>query len=462
MVLRIVYGGEERLVTLCEKTRIYDVIIKSGIPFDAQCGGHGRCLKCLVKAFGNLSEKTEKEKDLKEGERLACESFILGDATIIIDNKDEIKEEKSLKEFITVTDLGTTTIEVKAFYDNGTEAFGYSFKNPLISYGADVITRAEAFPKGTSDAEKILKNTIENEEKAHGMKAKKRYFVGNTVMLHFLTGKDVNGFGTYPFEVESLFGFEDEFGYYFGCASAFIGADVIAAAMSKGIGEGGSALIVDVGTNTEMILFDGKKFYACSAPAGPAFEGSEIKYGKRAENGAIYDVFFEDGGIKCKTVGNEKPTGICGSGLLAFCHALYKGGYVSFDGTPIKEFPSFGGITVTPEDAAKFLTAKAAIRSGIDTLLNAAGIEKADKFYIAGNFGSGLDLKKAFETGMFPSALEDKAKTVGNAALKGACLAAFDKEKAALFKKIAKETEAIELANDGFFAENFIKNIRFI
>ena len=247
--------------------------------------------------------------------------------------------------------------------------------------------------------------------------------------------------------------------------SGYVGSDTLGVAMATKLWEQkGYSLAVDIGTNGEIILGYKGWLLACSAAAGPAFEGAHIQNGMRAGDGAIESVLLENGTVRLGVIGDMPPQGICGSGLidavaeLLRCGLLGVSGRLAGEKSPalsqplggrlrtvggMREFVlAFAGeqgnerdIVITQKDIRELQLAKAAIAAGIAVLLKEVKIEASqiDRIYLAGAFGNYLDREKAVALGMFPGISVDKIIPIGNAAAEGAglCLLSLGERKMA-------------------------------
>jgi uncharacterized 2Fe-2S/4Fe-4S cluster protein (DUF4445 family) len=213
----------------------------------------------------------------------------------------------------------------------------------------------------------------------------------------------------------------------------------------------------------------------CAASAGPCFEGSGVKNGMRAVKGAIEKVKIENGNVYYETIGNEKPVGICGSGYIELLSELFRNGIINRNGVfvienekikevdGIKEFLIYEDknerIVITQADIENLIRAKGAIYSAISTILKTLGIDKNDikKFYIAGGFGSHLNIEKAIEIGLFPDLPIDRFKFLGNTSLLGAEGYLLSDEFRNLSNEIIKKLTYIDLSRSPIYMEEYLK-----
>jgi uncharacterized 2Fe-2S/4Fe-4S cluster protein (DUF4445 family) len=244
-----------------------------------------------------------------------------------------------------------------------------------------------------------------------------------------------------------------------------VGADTLCAIIASGMTkEDAASLLVDVGTNGEMAIFKEGALTVCSTAAGPAFEGAGISMGMMGEDGAIDSVTLVNGNLTAHVIGEREARGICGSGLVdaAACllesEELDESGYL--DDTP---YTVSGAVSVSQEDIRALQLAKSAICAGVDTLLEESDIDVVDvsRFYVAGGFGSYLNMKSAERIGLFPRGLSHKTFVVGNAALEGASMLLLDPTLRAEAQKISESAKLLELSGNSTFAEKYIMGMTF-
>ena len=223
-------------------------------------------------------------------------------------------------------------------------------------------------------------------------------------------------------------------------------------------------LLIDIGTNGEMVLGNKHRRIACSTAAGPAFEGAKISCGMRGADGAVDHVKAEDGQIRYHVLGDTTPQGLCGSGLLDLVAVLLdqeildESGYLEG-----KEFTLCDNVTLTQKDIREVQLAKAAIRAGIELLAQELGVEVADiqQVYLAGAFGNYLDPASACRIGMIPPVLLDRIRPIGNAAGEGAKLCALSEAEFAYSRELARQTQFLELASLPDFNDCYVDCLLF-
>lgn len=393
---------------------------------DCPCGGSGRCGKCRVRVSGELSEPTDAERRLlggliDEGYRLACQTEVLGSFELTDEPLEETVLQKAARGEL-VLDIGTTTLEARLITSEG--VIERSMLNPQRRFGADVISRIDAAK--TKMDELVFELRAALAKLTEGFDYDRAVVTGNTVMLHFLTGRDVSGMGRYPFTPASLFG-EMIDGESIGlrgriylprCVSAFVGADTTCALTYTRLCDPDS-LLVDLGTNGELVFFDGDSLICASTAAGPALEGADISCGMRALPGAVDAVRYVEKSeglpIELHVIGEEDARGICGSGLISAIAALLDAGLIDESGYIGSDIELAPGVLLTQADIRAFQLAKSAIRTGIELI---CGKQRIKRLCVAGNFGKGLDIAACRRTGLLPDF--ERVELIGNAALKGA------------------------------------------
>ena len=267
-----------------------------------------------------------------------------------------------------------------------------------------------------------------------------------------------------PFTPKSLFGKWYDNIYYTRCISSYVGADITTAIIASGMMRDKVSFLVDVGTNGEMVINNNGKILCCSTAAGPAFEGANISSGMLSVSGAINKVYIEDGEIRYTTIDNEKPVGICGTGLIDAVACMIELGIVDETGHLQDDFEiGSSGIYITPSDIRQLQLAKSAIRAGIDTLLYKSNISctELERFYIAGGFGSFINKESAVTIGLIPKEILDKVEVIGNGAGAGACMLLLNGDLIKETERLANEAETIELSSDDFFMNSYIENMMF-
>jgi uncharacterized 2Fe-2S/4Fe-4S cluster protein (DUF4445 family) len=260
-------------------------------------------------------------------------------------------------------------------------------------------------------------------------------------------------------------------------AASYVGADVTAGALATGlVYDNGPSLLVDVGTNGEIVLKQGARLWACATAAGPAFEGAGLTHGVRATDGAIAHVWLDSGVIRHEPIGTAPPIGLCGTAYVDVLAQGRRAGLLNERGRFTVAFAErtiswkncgralkiVRDIVVTEADIAALLQAKAAIAAGILTLLERAGLTAADikTVYLAGGFGMHLIREHAIGCGLLPGFVPQQIEVVGNSSLAGAYLALVDCGALDEMARVASQMEVVELNLDERFEERFVEQLK--
>ena len=471
---------------------IVGLLKKSGFPF--VCGGAGTCGKCRVKVLSGSVPVTDADRiffsseELEDGMRLACRIGIMKEPVEleyecpeedIFIPSENIKDKPSGKDkrFSLAIDIGTTTLAVAAVDILSGEIIDIRTGiNHQRSYGADVISRIVASNLGKGPAMRdavigdinTLIDKITGEHDLDPANLSEIIIAGNTTMQHIFAGYSCEGLGTSPFTPVSTGLERTDSGVLLPGISAYIGADIVAGIYSCGFNDELS-LLVDLGTNGELALGTESKILVASTAAGPAFEGGNISCGSAGVPGAICDVALSDEEgkepIVLKLIGDvDRPTGICGTGVISLVAELIRNGLVDESGLLDERLngrirlSKDNTVTFTQKDIRELQLAVAAVRGGIETLLEEYGASSKDikHVYIAGGFGTELDPEKAAEIGLLPSDTVGKCESVGNSSLKGAIKYASDTHGAEALKNIVDVSKEIILADSEIFKRYFM------
>lgn len=359
-------------------------------------------------------------------------------------------------------DLGTTNI-VAALYDNLSQAVLSETKveNPQIALGSDILTRTHHAMLGKS--EELHRGLIDGVNQAIGILCSQAGInknhihalaaAGNTVISHFFLGLDVSRITAAPFvPVVRKPGFfkaselhidinPEALIYVFPNAGSYVGGDILAGIFATGMCDSEDlCVLIDVGTNAEIVIGNRDWMLVGAGAAGPALEEGIAGIGKRAERGIIYDIDISDKGTECRTFDAAPPEGICGSGMVSLIYEMYRNGIIGNDGRLNPEHKgvdmlhgagsfrlscaSGDGLVIRQTEIDNFLSSKAAMFTLLLVLLRSVGLGFSDirKVYVAGALGNGIDVKKAAGIGMLPAWPADRIIPVGNASLKGALM----------------------------------------
>ncbi|MBV7272824.1 DUF4445 domain-containing protein [Clostridium sp. PL3] len=440
--------------------------------------------------------------------------------TVIIDKNEIIGVEQgntTNKMLGIAFDIGTTTI-VAYLMDlyTGKELAVSSSLNPQVKFGADVISRTsyanqnEDGIKTMQDALlKIMNKLIDNTVEISGLSRKDIYaitVVGNTCMHHLFLGLTPRYIAAAPYvpvisETIELDAFKLNFNinkagkvFVLPNIAGFVGADTVAVVLATEMDKSKDIkLAIDIGTNGEMVLGSSKKLVSCSTAAGPAFEGAQISSGMRGASGAIDHIRFGEA-LTYTVIDNEKPKGICGSGLLDIIACFvefgiinkrgkilspdkftnpaakaYENHIISYDGAnaflvvPESETSHGRPIMITQDDVTSLQLAKGSIAAGIKILIDKCGvnIDDINEVLLAGAFGNYMDPHSACMIGLIPKELESKIRMVGNAAGTGAKLALVSRSEYEHSNTIASSVKYVELAAEQSFNKAFAKGLQF-
>lgn len=479
-------NGRKNEVSFSGKRPLSQVLAENGYSVDHPCGGRGVCGKCAVRLEGAVSPPNAAEE--KAGVRLSCQAELWGDAQVWLPDTQRNEIELSGGAAVqgdgnqsgvgAAVDIGTTTLALK-LYDlkTGAQLASAAAMNPQRSVAADVMGRIGAALEGQGG---LLKTQIEDAIGALLQEAcasagipagdvRKLVVAGNTTMLYLLTGRNPLCLSRAPFQADHLF---DERAillgipvYYPPCMNAFVGADITCAVLASGMCEKSeTSLLCDIGTNGEIALWKDGVLYVTSTAAGPAFEGAGISCGCGSVPGAIDRVWVENGEIQAHTLGNQAAVGVCGSGLIDAIAAFLKTEDIDETGAVEEdELPLRDGISLKPQDVRAVQLAKAAIAAGIQTLMQLAEIRESDiaRLYIAGGFGSHLNVESAAAIGLIPGSLTDKVTVIGNGSLSGSGAMLLREERLAAGRALAKGSRHVNLGGNPRFNENYMEQILF-
>ena len=397
-------------------------------------------------------------------------------------------------------DLGTTNV-VGFLIDlmTGERLASLGIENPQVAWGADAVTRLnhalagpEALEELSAAATLAIQSLARDLVEAVGRTEDDIFDVavcGNTAMQHLLLGLPVGQLARAPF-VAATSGALDVEARDLGLALApsarvhaapgvggFVGSDHVAALLATRArwDADGATLVMDIGTNTEISLVSGDRIVSASCPSGPALEGGNISCGMRAAEGAIERVGIDNGALVATTIGGGEAVGICGSGVLDAIAAALRLGLVDRSGRIRDRGEAFvrrndkpaialaADVHILQADVRAVQLAKAAIRTGVDLLLDLCGLAErnVDRFVLAGAFGQSVDVANAIAIGLLPPLPRARYAQVGNAAGAGVArmlASTVERERAA---QIAARCRYVELNTHPQFQGRFMENIGF-
>jgi uncharacterized 2Fe-2S/4Fe-4S cluster protein (DUF4445 family) len=397
-------------------------------------------------------------------------------------------------------DLGTTNAAGFLIdLESGERLASLGIENPQVAWGADLVSRLNHAVRGETEARELHSAAIEAiNALAHdlcygvGRSAGDILDVaicGNTAMHHLLLGLPVRQLGRAPF-VAAVRGGMDlkarELGLQVASGAwvhvapnvgGFVGSDHVTALLATEDTWSGcrTALVMDIGTNTEISLIHEGRLSSASAPSGPALEGGHISCGMRAAEGAIERVRIENGQLRVETIGGKKAIGLCGSGVLDTLATLHDGGLVSDQGRLAKGHEAIvqhqgkravrlaEDVFFTQDDVRAVQLAKAAIRTATELLLDEAGLkdQSIERFIIAGAFGAYVDIDSGIRIGLFPRLPRERFLQVGNAAgigIRRMLASTSARERAS---SLAESCRYMELSSRSDFQKRFLHHIGF-
>jgi uncharacterized 2Fe-2S/4Fe-4S cluster protein (DUF4445 family) len=414
------------------------------------------------------------------------------------------------KKYGIAIDIGSTTLAGALVDIEGSRRLASASEpNPQRAYGSDVLARIEKINSNPSlltemqdsvrescnkiIAEILTEGGVKREDIAEVSAA------GNSVMEHIFMGVSPEPMGRVPYKPafkESKFITTSDVGlnlpnntpfYLFPMIGGFVGGDAVSVALAGGMLESkDNTLIIDIGTNSEILLSTADGLFAAAAAAGPAFEGGQIESGMTAERGAITGINISEDIVTLDVIDNVAPRGICGSGIIDVITELLKAGIIQESGrikardeittnlsTRITEFEDgnsftlFKGpkaeITITQADVRALQVAKSAIRSGITIVMKKAGIEAPDveKILVAGAFGSNITEEGLCGIGLFDNNWKGRTQSIGNAVLDGTTLTLCSEQQRARADEIGTRAKYVSLSGSKHFEKEFISNIDF-
>jgi len=528
----IIHGTERRALSTGKSLFDYADEVSVAVPQSCSRSGRCRECAVEIRQGGEqLSARTEAEEYLPGDFRLACQAEIesaegdvefaiirrrmniledAGEPITEIDPVVTTTEHAVLYDGITVDlrrervlglaiDVGTTTVVFRLIdLTDGHIVSGGAFENPQRFGGSDVMTRIGYERDHPGTLRKALRRALNaglkdiyNELSIDRHEVYEAMVVANSTMRDLFFGLDVGPIGEMPYksvtELAVLKGEADSTwvakrAYQLGILihpqarvvgapliASHVGGDVAADLVATDFGSApGSSLLIDIGTNTEIVATDGERIVAASSPAGPAFEGGMLRFGMAGADGAIEGVQINDGEFACEVIGDVTPQGICGSGLVDILAELRRVEWMSPEG----RFSNGGmeytiepsmGITFSRADASQLAQAKASNASGQRILLRALGLaaDEIDHVYLAGGFANAIDIDNAIAIGFLAQVQPEHVERVGNSALRGAAMLLLSRRRREALSDIIGRIEHIELETESDFFELFVDGCLF-
>ncbi len=395
---------------------------------------------------------------LKPGREVSCFVARTGNSYRLVDMGTD-------RSYAVAIDLGSTNL-VALLYDNihRTDVLIRSLENPQIEYGSDILTRMHHVLSGNGeDVYRVLLNGVNeliswlcreariNTRDIHALSV-----AGNTAMTHFFLGLDVRTIPAAPFvPVVRVPGFfsAGELGldinpeaavFVFPNAGSYVGGDITAGIIAAGMHRAEEPdILIDVGTNAEVVIGNRDWMIVGAGAAGPALEEGISRIGRRAKTGVVYDIEIAGSTVTCKTFDRAQPEGICGSGMVSLLYELFRAGIidpagtfkesdhiVAFHGEPAFPIACDGHdpLFITQSEIQNFMRSKAAMFTLLLVLTRSVGTSFRDvrNVYVSGALGTGINVKKAAGIGMVPAWPQEIVKAKGNTSLEGARMLLLD------------------------------------
>ena len=512
--LTVIYGTETRTTQAEAGVTIGEAVAQTGLPLEQPCAGRGTCGKCKVLVEAGVAPPTGIEKShLTPGElaldnRLACCARIQADARVVLSpilvysNKNfrsSLRYKQTDSPLGLAIDLGSTTAAAfLTMLDNGEVCAGAASLNQQTVYGADVISRLNAALTSPENRERLHRLALASINQAvDALKLSPRVrsrvqrvsIVCNVAMHHLLARLPIDSLAVMPFEPHDSAAIRDAGSLMDGIFArgvqvclppligGFVGSDALACLAYFGFDKApGPLAAIDLGTNGEVLVTDGKRILTTSTAAGPAFEGVNISCGSRAVDGAVTKARIENGELILETIANKPPVGLTGSGLLSLIHELRQAGVIEESGR-ISASPAVlrervlsgetrsrriqlteqGPLSLTQWDVRELQKAKGAIRAAIDILMKKLDLTPGDmqRVVLTGSFGGQIDVESALGLGMLPPVRRETVEMVANGAGLGAAMFLSD-EGFALGEALAARAEPVDLDQNSDFLHHYI------
>jgi uncharacterized 2Fe-2S/4Fe-4S cluster protein (DUF4445 family) len=504
---RLLASGEERSTTLNPAVRKSLVSLPPATLEDVRSDDDRLMdvLKKHAKARARISPGAHRSlpSAIREGSWQATVTLFMDKEVIRVEPGDTGQELLGVAVDVGTTKIVTYLVDLISGETKATE----SMPNPQIPFGEDVMSRITYAARNDHGQEKLQKAVVTgvNELIARTCRASgiekesvlEVMIVGNTAMHHLFFGIPAKHLASAPYAPAVRTSVAYDAGllgmdiYPFGKVSSlpniagFVGADAVAGLVSSGLYRDKKiGMMIDIGTNTEIIAGNKDRLVSCSCASGPAFEGAHIKSGMRASTGAIERVWIDPSSldVRLRTVDDAKPRGICGSGIVDAIAEMFRTGLIDSSGRIADpsmsprirkgesgskgfvlahsgETENGADITITQHDIEEIQLAKAAIFTGVSMLMRRLGIAANDiqRVYAAGAFGTYVDAASAITIGMYPDVPTDRIRFVGNSAGSGARMALKSVKIRELAERLSKRVEYVELAAEKGFQNEFAK-----
>jgi len=500
---------------------LFDCAEQIGIQVPTSCVKQGKCRECLLEVEEGgelLTERTPEEAHLDGRFRLACRTRIVdqgGEGTVrchtmrrgsmrVVDDSSDLPEvelrldPRVARGYGIALDLGTTTVAMRLYnLETGALVASQSFENPQRFGGSDIMARIhyDTHHKGRLLQRTLLgylQHAIERFPVPPGSIVEMTV-AANTTMRDLFFGLDVHPIGQKPYRSSTEHDLKagkrgttalateakrlrlpihpEARVYGLPLLGSHVGADAAACLLATGLAErAGVSVVMDIGTNTELIVGDRDRIVAASCPAGPAFEGGGVLCGMPGLDGAIERIAIaDDGRVSLQVIGDKEPEGICGSGLVDLLSELLRTGRMNAQGRLGEGVDRFvvepdHGIFFTEMDINELAQAKGANVAGLRIALDVFGIalEDIERFYLAGGFARHIDPDAGRRIGLLPPLPEEKLVRVGNAALEGAARVLLSETRRQELEELALRVEHIELETHETFFDFFVEGCQFV
>jgi uncharacterized 2Fe-2S/4Fe-4S cluster protein (DUF4445 family) len=513
-LLTVIYGEVTKTVEAQPGSTVGEAIAVIGLPLEQPCAGRGTCGKCKVLVEAGVAEPDEIEREhLTQGElaldnRLACRARLQSEAKVVLSpivvySNKNFRASNRYKQTQTplglAIDLGSTTVAAfLTMLEDGEVCAGAASLNQQTVYGADVISRISAARSSQANQERLQRLALASINQAVDalhlsgrirQRITRVTVVGNVAMHHLLAGLPVESLAALPFQPYSKAAIRDArpiLGAIFPEAAqitlppmigGFVGSDALACLAYLGFNDSpGPMAAIDLGTNGEVLVTDGRRILVASTAAGPAFEGVNISCGTRAIDGAITAASLKDGELVLDTIAGEAPIGLTGSGLLSLVYTLRQAGVIEPGGRILEQPPFFarrmdrdahgarriqitqdGRLGLSQWDVRELQKAKGAIRAAFEVLMDRLDLSPVDldRVVLTGSFGGQVDIDAVIALGMIPPVDREKVETIANGAGFGAAMFLTD-EGFAFGEELAARAEQVELDADPLFIERYV------
>ncbi len=519
---RVVFEPDGKTISIHQGATLVEAAGQAGIVLNTSCGGRGTCGKCVVRLGPSGTEV------------LACQYTVQSDLAVTVPATSRFYAHKILDQGLDRTaglrrtvvekyrdlaaggvygiavDIGTTTVVAKLIdLADGRSVATRAMLNPQTRFGDDVVSRIShaesqagfdelraSIMEGINELIRGLCESADIEPDA----IYEASIVGNTTMNHIFLSFPISQLGQAPYRAHSVEAHDvlpAKLGLLMNGAgnvhaaaniAGFVGADTTAVALAVAMDSATQmTLVVDIGTNGELLLGTSERLYAASCAAGPALEGARIRHGSRAVDGAIEAVVIDNDDIALDVIGDVPARSICGSGLIDAVAVLLELGiveasgrfagveevrdrcseavasrWIEFEGQPAfclaREGGSFApAVVLTQKDIREFQLAKGAIQAGTKLLLMKMGIDASglERVLLAGAFGNYIRPSSAVRVGLLPEVPLEQIHFVGNAAASGAQMLLLSEECRATAATLTRKIQYVEIAHEPAFGEVF-------